>query len=228
MKADPMNIRKMNIRKINGATMRQTTSSIAALLLLFWLPLSSCSRDNHLSNRPDQTDSASHQAKAHASGPSLYQLEGNWTTQDNRVISLTDLKGRVQLVAMVFTNCKYACPKIIAEMKEMESRLPQDKRSQIGFVLVSFDVDRDTPDRLKEFAREMNMDDRWTLLHGDEQQVRELSVLLNVKYEKYPGGDFAHSSVVTVLDTDGAVVTRLEGLKNDQGETIQAIRSLLE
>jgi protein SCO1/2 len=207
--------------------MKHISFSIAALLLLLSLPFSSCSNDNHLSSGSKEAGTAPPSVKAGSAALSLYQVEGNWVTQDNRTISLADLKGKVQLVAMVFTNCKYACPKIIAEMKVMESQIPPDKRSDIGFVLVSFDVDRDTPGRLKEFAREMNMDDRWTLLHGDEQQVRELSVLLDVKYEKQPGGDFAHSSVVTVLDTNGAVAARLEGLKNDPGELSQVLRSLL-
>jgi protein SCO1/2 len=209
--------------------MKSITFAMAALAALLSLPIASCGNgDNHLSDTPGKNGVAPRRVERSMAGPSLYQLEGEWSNQDNRTISLADLKGKVQVVAMVFTNCRYACPRIITEMKQMESRVPADRRDRVGFVLVSFDVDRDTPARLKEFAQEMNMDERWTLLHGDEQEVRELSVLLGVKYEKQPGGDFAHSSVVTVLDENGSVAARLEGLNKNSDETSQALRSLLE
>jgi protein SCO1/2 len=87
-----------------------------------------------------------------ASGPSIYELEGNWTNQDGATVALTDLRGKTRLVAMVFTGCTYACPRIVSEMKAMERRIPAEQRDRLGFVLVTFDVDRDTPMQLMAFA----------------------------------------------------------------------------
>lgn len=58
------------------------------------------------------------------------------------------------------------------------------------FVLVSFDSDRDHTKELKEFAKEMKLGKNWLILHGNDEDVRELSMLLDVKYKKQPNGDF--------------------------------------
>ena len=115
---------------------------------------------------------------------SVYQLDGEWVNQDNQSIKLTDLKGKIQVVAMIFSSCKYACPKIVDDMKKIEKQIPEDKKNKIGFTLISFDVDRDTPEQLKKFSKEMKLNEHWNLLRSNEQQVRELSMLLDVKYEK--------------------------------------------
>lgn len=146
------------------------------------------------------------------SDESIYQLPGEWHTQDNDTVQLSQLQGKIPIIAMVFTNCGYACPRIVADMKNIEAQVPEDKIGKVVFVLVSFDTERDKPERLREFARQMQLGDQWLLLHGNEEEVRTLSMLLNVKYKKQPTGDFAHSNSITLLNKQGEVVTQVEGL----------------
>src|SRR4051812_6289947 len=58
------------------------------------------------------------------SGPltdkSLYQLDSSWTTDSSQTIKLASLQGRVQVLAMFFTSCQYACPIIVHDMKRLE------------------------------------------------------------------------------------------------------------
>jgi protein SCO1/2 len=200
----------------------------ASTLLVLSLAITSCSNSIHPSNAANGTQAVSNRSEQTTPEQSIYQIEGLWSNQDNTSISLADLKGKVQVVAMIFTRCQYSCSQITAKMRAMQQQIPPDRQDDVGFVLVSFDADRDTPDKLKAFARTMNIDDRWTLLHGDEQQVRELSALLGVKYAKQPNGDFAHSNLITVLDAEGVIATKLEGLNIDPKESVQAINSLLD
>lgn len=159
---------------------------------------------------------------------SLYHLPGSWTDQHGRAMSLSDLAGRVQVVAMVYTHCTFACPRILAQMKAVEGRLPPGADDDVGFVLVSIDPERDTPDRLRRFADDTRLDPRrWTLLSGSDADVLALSVLLGVKYRSTGDGDFAHSNVVTVLDREGAVAGRVEGLSADPGPVLAAIEGAL-
>src|SRR6516164_2938673 len=44
---------------------------------------------------------------------SLYQLESSWTRHDNQTISLKQLRGKVQLIAMIFTHCPSSCPRLV-------------------------------------------------------------------------------------------------------------------
>jgi protein SCO1/2 len=129
---------------------------------------------------------------------------------------------------MAYTSCVYACPRIIAEMKRIEAALADaDPERAPGFVLFSIDPARDTPARLADFADETGLDSaRWTLLTGPDEQVLELSVLLGVKYRATESGDFAHSNLVTVLDREGVVRARIEGLDTDVTPAVEALREL--
>lgn len=161
-------------------------------------------------------------------GNSIYQLTGDWTNAQNQKVELSQLKGKVQLVAMVFTHCGYACPRMVDNIKNIRQQLPEAIRNKVGVVLVSFDVARDTPERLKEYAAEKQLDNNWTLLHGDEEQVRTLSMLLHVQYDRLDDGSFNHSNILTVLDENGNISKQLEGLDIDSKNVANAIEQLVK
>ena len=67
---------------------------------------------------------------------------------------------------MVYTTCESACPIIVSLMQHIEAALPLDLRSQVGFVLVTFDA-RDTPAVLSAYGARMGLDPMsWLLLLG--------------------------------------------------------------
>lgn len=155
-----------------------------------------------------------------AAGTSIYQLPGKWTDQRNHQLSLYELKGKVQVMAMIFTHCAYACPRIVQEMKTLEDSLSAAQKKDVGFVLVSFDSDRDNPAQLARFAKQEGLDSDWTLLHGSAIQVRELSLLLNVRYRRLEESDFTHSNAIIILDRQGRIRQTLEGLTGGLPGTI--------
>ena len=145
--------------------------------------------------------------KAHDHGMSLYELESQWTDQSGTIRDLSSFRGKRQLIAMVYTNCSYACPRIIGNMKRIEAAVPD-----VGFIIVSIDPGRDTPEKLADFAKGSRLDmQRYTLLHGDDAQLLELAAALNVRYRKTSEGEFVHTNVITVLDEKGNIVHRQEG-----------------
>ncbi|MGV3640766.1 MAG: SCO family protein [Adhaeribacter sp.] len=169
---------------------------------------------------------SSEAARAPLHPESLYQFTGQWEDQHGDTLQLSRFQGKIPVVAMVFTNCAYACGRIVGDIKNIEKQVPADKRKDVVFVLVSFDSERDSPEKLREFAEKMELDERWTLLHGDEEAVRELSMLLNVKYKKQPNGDYAHTNTVTLLDARGLITARLEGLGVDPKPLTDALAGL--
>ena len=144
---------------------------------------------------------------------SIYQLPGKWTDQHNQRLELTDLKGKVRVIAMIFTHCAYACPRLVQDMKAIEDSLPAKEKNDVGFVLVSFDAQRDDPAQLARFASQQGLDNHWTLLHGDPRQIRELSMVLNVKYQDAGDNTYTHSNAILILDKQGMVIRSLEGLE---------------
>jgi hypothetical protein len=83
----------------------------------------------------------------------------------------------------------------------------QKLRPDVGFVLVTFDPARDTPDVLSAYGARMGLDPTsWGLLSGQPDDVLELATLLGIKYKRDQSGGFIHSNVITVLNKAGEIV----------------------
>jgi protein SCO1/2 len=168
---------------------------------------------------------------APAAGPatdkSLYLLDSTWTSDVGRQIKLGALRGRPQVVAMFFTHCEYACPILVSELKTIEGKLPADVLSKIDFLLVSIDSKRDVPSELATFRTKRQLTrERWTLLHGAPDDVRELAALLGVNYAEDARGQFAHTSLITLLNAEGEIAFQHAGLKQDLTPLIAAIQKV--
>lgn len=157
---------------------------------------------------------------------SVYQLAGSWTDQHEKRMTLSKLQGRPQIVAMIFTHCAYVCPRIVDKMKAIRDSLPASVKNNVGGVLVSFDTDRDTPAQLRSYAAQRQLDDHWELLKGSPDQVRELSMVLNVKYQKLSGGSFSHTGNIYILDGNGNIVQSVDGLTGDIHSAVSALNRL--
>jgi protein SCO1/2 len=154
---------------------------------------------------------------------SLYQLDATFTGDNGETFSLASLRGRPVVLTMFFASCGYACPMLVSDMTAIRAKLPAEIRDRAALVLVSFDVERDTPAALKKYRDERHLDAQWVLLHGEDASVRELAALLGVKYVREADGNFAHSNLITVLNAEGEVVHQRSGLRGGLDETAQAI-----
>lgn len=160
--------------------------------------------------------------------PSLYDLNARWTDAQGRAIEWSRLRGTPRIVAMFYSQCTYACPRITADLKRIREQLPADLRDQTGFLLVSFDVARDTPATLQAFAERNGLaPPGWQLLHGDDNAVQELAAALGVRFRP-EGEGFAHSNLITLLDAEGHIVHQLEGLGADAAPLVNARRRLAD
>src|SRR6185312_4459972 len=160
------------------------------------------------------------------SSESIYQVTDTFQTQNDTKVTLASFAGKPTVVGMIFTHCTYACPRLTADIKNIEEQL-KSANGKVNYLLVSFDSQRDLPDQLQKFANANQLDNNFTLLHGDENTVRTLSVLLNVQFEKDAEGNFSHSNVISVLDKKGALVFQKEGLDADPTDIISSIKQQL-
>lgn len=159
---------------------------------------------------------------------SVYNLPSTWTTQNNKQIELKDLQGKVVVMVMIYTACKAACPRLVADMRNIERRVEKRDLKNVQFIMVSIDPETDTPERLKEFSKENIMEDEhWMFLRGTPEDTREFAAVLAVNYKKITPIDFSHSNIISVFDTRGVMVHQQEGLGVDNEETISAINEQL-
>ena len=154
---------------------------------------------------------------------SLYQSDVQFTTDAGQAFSLGELRGRPVVLDMFFASCGYACPLTVTDMLALQGRLPAALRRKAVFVLVSFDVARDTPAALAHYRADRGLDGQWILLHGSDDSVRELAALLGIKYKQEADGAFSHSNLLTVLNPAGEIVHQRTGLRGGLDETVAAL-----
>lgn len=160
-----------------------------------------------------------------SSDVSIYNVSSLWKNQHGDTLRLANLQGKVQVMAMMYASCQYTCPRILADMKAIEEMLGDD-RKKVGMALVTIDPERDTPGNLKRFSLENDLDD-WLLLHGGEDDIRELSALLGVQYKRTSNTDFSHSNILTVLSENGEVAYQQIGLGSGVEQTVARIKTAL-
>jgi protein SCO1/2 len=157
---------------------------------------------------------------------SVYDLPGRWHDQQDLSLTLRDLTGRPRIVALVYTSCAHACPRILHDMKRIEGEL-RAEGIDAGLVMVSIDPERDTPARLAEYARATLLDPNdWTLLTGTADGVLELAALLGVRYRRVGDSEYEHANVITLLDAEGRIRHRQVGLGAEPAALVKAAAGL--
>ena len=157
---------------------------------------------------------------------SIYHIESPWLDQDATPLMIGDLRGKVQVMAFIYTYCEHSCPVILSRLQRLESSLSAAQLTDVNFLLVSLDPQRDTPAVLQRYALDKSLDTQhWRLLNGAADDVLALSALVGVRYQPMDmeGKDIAHSNMITVLDPFGRVFYQMQGLAADPELVLQAI-----
>lgn len=118
-----------------------------------------------------------------------------------------ELKGHWTIVFMGFTHCPDVCPTTLAQLAQAQRQwtaLPESTRPRVLFV--SVDPERDTPDRIGEYAHGFDKD---TLAAtADIPALEQLAKSMSMTFAKVPAPEGApadqytvdHSAALAVLD----------------------------
>ena len=142
--------------------------------------------------------------------------------QKGEAFDVHDLADRGVLFNFIYTDCAAACPVQTHTLVKVLKNLPTDVRRQIRFVSVSIHPETDTPDKLMQFAMNLQADlDGWTFLTGNTKQIRRLSHTLQLVA---PGGYAApagsptdpikatlHQTTLWLVDRQGRLLQRYQG-----------------
>jgi protein SCO1/2 len=147
---------------------------------------------------------------------SVYQLPVVLTDQHGKARDWGKRRGKPQLVAMFYSNCRYICPLIIESGKAVQRQLAPAQRGGLGVLYISMDPARDTPGQLARVAKDRRIDDaHWTLASPRAADVRAVAGVLDIKYRQLSDGEFNHTSALILLDADGRIVARTEKMGSD-------------
>lgn len=155
---------------------------------------------------------------------SIYRLEGSWIEDNGQALTLSDLRGNVQVVAFFYTTCAGICPVTVKALQMLAAGEKADG-AQAQFLLVTMDPKRDDLAALRRYRRTMRLEKgRWRLVRGSEMDVRKLAALLGFNYEQIESGEFVHANLVTVLDAQGRIVHQQSGVAEDPASLREAIQ----
>lgn len=196
------------------------------LFILFILATVSCNKQTTSGKNTELPDEAPAMLLSADASKSLFQLKDKFVNQNGDTLLLSDLKGKPLIASMIFTTCKGACPRLVADIRKIEKDLG-DKKDEVRFLLVSFDSEYDDPSVLKDYADRHHLGENWTLLQGTESSVRTLSVLLDVPFQQTGPRLFSHENKISVLDSQGILRYQQEGLGNSPENINSALNQLL-
>ncbi len=77
------------------------------------------------------------------------------TNSAGQPFRLSDQKGKLVLLFFGYTSCPDVCPTILAEMKQIHESLGKEA-SQVDFVFVTVDPNRDVPERLSKYLAQFD------------------------------------------------------------------------
>ncbi len=158
----------------------------------------------------------------------IHDITSEWTTQDNKKVKLSDFKNKAIVAAMIFTNCQAACPRITADLQRIEKEIPKDKLNDVSFLLITMDAKRDTPEQLKKFADDHQLDlNRWTLLTSNESDILEFANVLNVRFTETENGNYDHSNIIHIINDKGNIVYQQVGLAQEPEKSLEKINELI-
>lgn len=116
---------------------------------------------------------------------------------DGQPVSMHSMTGKVRVVEFFYANCPDICPLTTANMVTLQKQLKAKNLfgTDVEFVSISFDPERDNADVLRQYASRMGIDmSGWVVLRGTEAETNKVAKDYGVLLEKNTDGSFTHST----------------------------------
>ncbi len=99
--------------------------------------------------------------------------------QAGRPFARKDLLGRAWVADFIFTRCSDACPRMTAQMKQLQDSLtPAERKGNLALLSITVDAAHDSPEALRAYAGKAGADPHlWTFLTGNESELEHAVVL---------------------------------------------------
>lgn len=142
----------------------------------------------------------------------------SFTDQNEKTITNNDFEGKVYVIEFFFTTCPSICPIMTENMIKIQNEFLGNPK--VGIASFSIDPAHDTPQVLKEYAKNKGITKpQWHLLTGEKEKIFKLA---NEGFNLYVGetseveGGFEHSGFFALIDQEGNIRSR----KDENGNPI--------
>jgi len=132
--------------------------------------------------------------------------------QDSILITNASFSDHIYLSDFFFMHCPTICPKVKKQMLRVYDRYKDNP--EIILVSHTLDPKRDTPDNLKTYAENLEINqDKWIFLTGKKEHIYDIKndyFIAATEDPDAPGG-IAHSGKIILVDKKGQVRSFAEG-----------------
>ena len=145
------------------------------------------------------------------------------TNQDGKKFSFKDYRGKALAVTFIYRECPLPefCIKMSKQFADMANSIASDPeaKDKIRLLSISFDPERDTPEKLKQYGLGYLGKDAkddltvWNLAVGTDKEVRAVADFFGLQYETDATDktQINHSLVTAVIAPDGKVTRLFSG-----------------
>jgi protein SCO1/2 len=154
------------------------------------------------------------------------------TAQDGRSFDSSQLRGKVWVASFVYSTCKSSCPMLGAQMQRLYKAMPKD--AAFALVSVTVDPEKDTPERLAAYAKDLGVQDaRWVFLTGKKTVIKQL-ITEGFRLVAEPGvrsddDEIMHSTKLVLVDAAGHIRGYYDGTLSESADEIRrAAEQLIE
>jgi cytochrome oxidase Cu insertion factor (SCO1/SenC/PrrC family) len=146
--------------------------------------------------------------------------------RSGRRITRDDLRGRVWVVAFIFTRCMGPCPKVTDHMAGLRRTLTDPG---IGFLSITVDPDFDDPQTLAAYATQHGADPDWWFVTGPKADLRhlirdtfQLTADDAAGDDRRAGFEVVHSTRIAFVDRAGRVRGYVDGTESNEVALVPA------
>jgi cytochrome oxidase Cu insertion factor (SCO1/SenC/PrrC family) len=136
--------------------------------------------------------------------------------QDNKAVSFSDFRGKAVLLTFIYTNCPTSCPITTKKFVQIQKDMAGTVGSELILLAITVDPEVDTPEKLKEFALDLDVD--LTTMHfltGEADVVREVLKTYGIWSLKDDEGIIDHPAIAYMFDDFGILGEILFGFADE-------------
>ncbi len=145
------------------------------------------------------------------------------TNQDGKKFTLKDYRGKAVAITFIYRECPLPefCIKMSRHFSDMANQIASDPegKKKIRLLSISFDPERDTPEKLKQYGlgylgKDSNDDFTvWQLAVGPDKDVRAVADFFGLRYETDENDktQINHSLITAVISPEGKVTRIFTG-----------------
>ncbi len=122
--------------------------------------------------------------------------------QNGKLIRLSDQRGRIVLLAFLYTHCTDVCP-LIAKYLDGAVRSLGPQASSVRILAVSVDPIGDTPKLVREYVHDRRLGPEFHVLLGSKAELAPVWQDYNILVEGRPADKVVHSAPVFLIDRSG-------------------------